>query len=216
MRWVKYLLSFVYPQTVEITYSEINGEIRVQKIFGHNRIVVGKHTQSGEYVADLLGKAVNAAKFSSSPKSILVWGLGGGSIIAVLNRVFPNTHITGVEIDPEMIRLGKKYLNLELTKNLNITISDAFAFVKKKGADKFDLVIINCYVGDAVPDKLESIEFLESVREILTENGVAIFNRLYFSKHREKTDDFLSNIKKIFSDVRTRKIFSNFIVFAHK
>ncbi|MFB6181580.1 MAG: fused MFS/spermidine synthase, partial [Candidatus Magasanikbacteria bacterium] len=45
-------------------------------------------------------------------KDIAVIGLAGGTISRQMNHFFDNIHIDGVEIDPEVIRMAKKYMGL--------------------------------------------------------------------------------------------------------
>ncbi|CAF4339999.1 unnamed protein product, partial [Rotaria sordida] len=48
----------------------------------------------------------------------LLIGLGGGVLTMKLIRAFPKIHLTGVDIDSEMIRIAKKWFGLDdsLTK----------------------------------------------------------------------------------------------------
>ena len=63
---------------------------------------------------------------SDDIKKILVLGLGAGSIVKVINKYFPKSKITAVEIDPMMVEIGKKHFDLEKARNLEIIIGDAF------------------------------------------------------------------------------------------
>lgn len=210
-----YLRSYIGPQILETTHSDVNGEIIVQKFFGRNRISVGGLTQSGEYVADLLGKAVrDISRQKKNIQKILVLGIGGGSAIAEINRSIPSAHIVGVEIDAEMITMGKKYLYLHKAQNLSLIIDDAVDFLTKKNKDRFDVIIVDIYLGYRVPKTVESETFLAAIHSHLRDSGIFLCNRLYFDPYKKVTDDFIEKLKTIFSAVKTRKIYSNLLIFS--
>jgi len=62
----------------------------------------------------------------------------------LLNKVYPLAKITGVDIDPKIVELGKKYLKLDTVK-VNVVISDAMKFVKKEKKAKKKLHIVRTY-----------------------------------------------------------------------
>lgn len=137
------MLSYLYPQTVEEVNSKINGLIRVSKSKGKYSLWVNGFEQSGPvYVAKIWKAAL--ARVTSKPKSVLILGLGGGTLVSLLSEKWPQASITGVEIDPIMISLGKKYFGLGKYKNLKIVLADARTY---RPARQFDLVLVDCYLG---------------------------------------------------------------------
>ena len=71
---------------------------------------------------------------------ILVLGVAGGSIIKTLvDEINYKGKITGVEIDPKIIKIANTYFKLDEVKNLEIIIGDAFEFVLKTKT-KYDLI----------------------------------------------------------------------------
>ncbi len=215
MNLFTFISSYIYPQKIGSADSKINGNISVQKFFGRNRIIAGGLTQSGEYVEDLFERAVK--KFESKfakPESILILGLGGGSVISVINKFFPGAQIVGVEIDPKMVDLGKKYLQLDRAKNLNIVIDDASQYVKGELRGRFDLILNDCYLGYNTPAALESKDFLANVYRLLSKNGIFVSNRLFFGSYKSKTNDFLTELKSIFPHLEQQKVYSNLLIFA--
>lgn len=215
MSWKTFILSFISPQTLTISSSPQNGEILAQKYFGKNRLVVDGLTQSGEYVADLLGKAIDRLSLTDV-KNILILGLGGGSVGREINRRFPTVQIKGVEIDSEMIRLGKKFLDLDLIKNLTVVTDDAISAVQKMAKNElFDIILIDLYSGYEVPSTSESPEFIRQVLSHLHHGGVLICNRLYFKQHKPITDVFVSQLKAQVSRVETKKYLANLLIYVY-
>ena len=214
-------LPSLLPKTIFKTNSPINGEISVIELYGRNKIVVGGLTQSGPIAEEIWGKAINKyqiTNFKLQISNILVLGVGGGSLIKLLNQSYPQAKIVGVEIDPIMINLGKQYLGLDTAKNLEIIINDAYNYLQSAIRHKltYDLIFIDMYLGDKIPDRCQSEEFLQNLKKIMAKNGIVFFNRLYYKNHISEAEIFLDKIKKIFNYFNAIKIFANLFIYAVK
>lgn len=169
-----------------------NGSLRVLNTWGMGTYIqAGGLTQSGGIV-ESIWKSTLKQITNSKVKNILILGLGGGTLAKLLRKKYPNAKITGVEIDPIMIELGKKYLELD-KYNVDIKIEDTNKF--KFG--EYDLVIVDMYSGDNFPKEFESEEFLKK----LTKYKTVIINRLYFGDKRPDTVRFGNKLEKIFKKV---------------
>ena len=198
---------------LEEVQSAINGKIQVwEDLFGKRRLVVGGISQSGDRVETIWREALKPITNHQSPiTNCLILGLGAGSAAKLINKKWPEAKILGIEIDPQIIRLGEKYFDLGEISGLEIKIADAAKVVYgiQYTVYKFDLVLVDLYLGDQVPKVAETDEFLKNVRQCLTGNGLAIFNRLYFGKHKEKTDKFGEKLKKIFTQIEAKNLSTN-------
>ena len=184
----------------EIVESPINGEITVVKsvAFG-TYLSVGNLTQSGGLLHGIWNKTLKKIKNNKIEISnCLILGLGGGSVAKVIRKYWPDVIITGVDIDPKMVELGKKYLGLD-DLGVKIVITDAEIFLATKS--KFDLICIDLYVGDKYPDKFESEKFITLVKKTLSPKGIAVFNRLYYGEKRKEAALFGEKLKKHFYKV---------------
>ena len=101
----------------------------------------------------------------------------------------------GIDIDPVMVELGKRYLGLGEV-GADIKIQDASKF-----SGKFDLIIIDLYNGDKFPEKFEDPKFLNKIKNSLEEKGTAVFNRTYYGDKRPDTVRFGNKLQKIFPKV---------------
>jgi spermidine synthase len=190
---------------LERVESKINGQIEVREdIFGKRGIFVNKLSQSCHLVEKLWQKPLKKLQNSKTPISnVLVLGLGVGSVAKVIHKFFPKAKIIGVEIDPIMIKLGKKYFNLSTVKNLKIKVKDAISCFHDLNHESknFDLVLVDLYVGDRVPKEATKEAFIKNVKKSLSPSGVAIFNRLYYGEKKKEANQFEAQLKKIFSQV---------------
>ena len=174
--------------------SKFNGSIKVVRSLGFGTYIqVNNLTQSGGVVESIWKQTLKRINHQSlTINHCLILGLGGGTVAKLVRKYWPESKITGVEIDPVMVELGTRYLALDTSKT-KIVISDAYDF----DSSGFDFVIVDIYCGDNFPKKFEKEEFLKK----LTQNKLVIFNRLYFGEKRKEAVKFGNKLEKIFSKV---------------
>jgi spermidine synthase len=118
-------------------------------------------------------------------QNILILGVAGGSVIKTLvEEVKFKNKIIGVEIDPEIIAVANKYFGLNKIKNLEIVIEDAEKFVKNNN-DKYDLIIIDIFQDNFMPEFLFESEFIQNIISILSNTGFILFNTMVLDKKNE-------------------------------
>lgn len=166
--------------------SPVNGKVQVVRTLEGVRILVGGISQSGWLVKRVWEAALKKLhKDGFLAKDILILGLGGGSAAQLVYKYFPGARLTGVDIDPIMVSLGKKYLTLGKIKNLKIFNEDAYIWVDKQKEGEFDLVLIDLYIGGEIPKKFRKERFIKSVFRLVKKGGVAVFNHLYSQKEQK-------------------------------
>ena len=191
-------------KTLEQRVTKFNGEVTVVRSFAFGTYIqVDGLTQSGGVVDDIWRTTLKKIRRTlTTNHQSLILGLGGGSAARRIKKNWPEAKITGVEIDPVMVEMGKKYLGLDKL-NIDIKVEDAYEFTTEnsKLKTKYDLILVDIYLGDEYPEKFESGKFLNSINNLLTESGVAVFNRLYFREKRPLAVKFGQKLEKIFPEV---------------
>ncbi len=186
------MLDWIIPQTVEI-----NGSKKVVKDKGKFIVYVDGVEQSGPWVFKIWSKV------NLQGKRVLILGLGCGSMTSLVSGV-----ITGVEIDPEMIALGKKYFDLSRVSILN---QDAFKFILKN-KKTFDLILVDLYNGSNFPKQFESEEFLQKLSQTMSKNGTVIFNRLTTKNANFELKKFLDKLAEYFKIQEVLKVDFNILI----
>jgi len=191
-------------KVLEEIESPFNGNLTVVKDFAWGTYIKGGGlTQSGGIMSSVWKSALkNLKKRKINFKKVLILGLGGGDVARMVSEFWSGSTITGVEIDQIMVDLGKKYLGLK-ENEVEIIIKDAAKFVKKKPKGKYDLVLIDLYVGDNVPEKINSPNFFKSVRKFLKKDGILVVNRVYYGLKRKIAEKTRQDLEKIFPKVET-------------
>lgn len=149
---------------------------------------------------------------------VLVLGFGMGSVPFMLTHVFGQKfRCTGVEADEKIIEWATRYLEPNLPVPLHLNHGDAFAFVEKC-SHKFDLVVVDIFLDDLVPAQFETMDFLNNAKQLLTENGLLLFNRLADSKTALwSTSAFYENtFKAVFPSGTYLKVEENWVLASRK
>ena len=118
------------------------------------------------------------------PKKILIVGLGGGTLPLAFNDLFPDAQIDVVEVDQAVVNVAKEFFFFEENANMSVAVNDARVFVKRAGilGKKYDYIILDAFGGDYIPEHLLTQEFLEEVKQIMTEDTVLVANTFSTSR----------------------------------
>ncbi len=113
-----------------------------------------------------------------NPERILIVGLGGGTLPNAMRGVLPNATIDVVEIDAAVVRAARGYFEFKEDAKLKVFEEDGRVFVKRaiKAADRYDLIMLDAFEDDYIPEHLLTREFLQEVKSILTPRGVVAGN----------------------------------------
>ena len=119
-----------------------------------------------------------------APRQVLIVGLGGGTLPTALAQLYPDAHIDVVEIDPAVTSVAKRYFDFVPGPNMRIFEQDARVWTKRALAEptRYDLVMLDAFNGDYIPEHLMTREFLEEARGLLTDDGTLAANTFSFSR----------------------------------
>jgi spermidine synthase len=126
-------------------------------------------------------------------------GLGAGTAPRQLSAAYGPIPIDGVEIDGEIVSMGRKYFQMK-EPNLNVVVQDGRYFMQTT-SQKYDIVGIDAYQQPYIPFQLTSTEFFREVQSHLTPTGVTIINIGRTSRDFRLVDAMAQNMKTVFSNV---------------
>jgi predicted membrane-bound spermidine synthase len=106
--------------------------------------------------------------------SLALIGSAAGTVAKEYTAVYGPIPIDGAEIDPEIIRVGREYFDMN-EPNLNAVAQDGRYFLVNSPR-KYDVIAIDAYRPPYIPFHLTTREFFAEVRAHLTENGVVAIN----------------------------------------
>ena len=132
--------------------------------------------------------------FNSQPDRIVMIGLGGGSLAKFCYRELPNTCIDVVEINPHVVALRDAFHVPPDDDRFHVHLDDGARFIGQS-PDRFNVLLVDAYTRDGIPPQLASVEFYDSCKRALRENGVMILN-LYC----KDADVHIGRIRRCFDD----------------
>jgi spermidine synthase len=119
-----------------------------------------------------------------APQSILIVGLGGGTLPRALRQVLPKSRIDVVEIDPAVVRVANRYFDFKASDLTRVIESDGRVYVKRaqRTGQHYDLIMLDAFDHEYIPEHLLTREFLLEVRSLLAPQGVLAANTFSSSR----------------------------------
>ena len=117
------------------------------------------------------------------PSRILVIGLGAGVVPRALRESVPNALIEVVEIDAEVVAIARQYFDwMEDDARMKTYVADGRVFVKGAAQQgiKYDIVLLDAFNSEYVPEHMMTLDFLEEVKTIM--NPSAVFGSNTFAR----------------------------------
>ena len=200
--WWKRWLSYLFEFHIESTSSAVNEQLHIS--FYKNQYQL--FTKNAIYsFGDLYNNFKQAFKLLQLPADhakVLVLGLGLGSVPLILEKRHHKTYaFTAIEIDEEVIALTSKYTLPQLQSSMTMICTDAMAWVMQC-EEKFDLIAIDIFLDDLIPERFEQKDFLTKVKSLIAPKGILLYNRLAFT-----TED--KELSKVFFENNFMPVFEN-------
>ena len=130
-------------------------------------------------------------------------------MVNVFCQMFPGVRISGIEIDPVMIDIGRRYFDLDKIPNLKIINADANSWLPTT-SPYFDYILVDLYLGDKVPDFVHTKKFLNKIRKF---SKVAVFNHLvYDDTKRRSAEKLIKLLSPRFKNIRLQRILTNVLI----
>ena len=112
---------------------------------------------------------------ASAVDQIAILGLAAGTSARQAAMAYPQAKVMGVELDPEILRVGERYFGLGEIPQLESVAGDARWEITKNEAI-YDLIIVDAYRPPYIPAHLVTVEFFETLRQRLSSWGMVSIN----------------------------------------
>jgi spermidine synthase len=114
--------------------------------------------------------------FIEPPRHILLLGVGGGSLIHFVRHYLPQTHITGVEYDAELLQIAQDHFMLPPEGPfISYQIADAREYLEHC-QDSYDLIIVDLFDAFQSPKWLLENNTINRMKDLLTPRGAIGYN----------------------------------------
>ena len=113
--------------------------------------------------------------FAPQPKSMLMIGLGGGSLPKYCRKHLPHADITVVEINPHVIAMRDTFCVPPDGAHFRVLCDDGAAFVLTT-PQRYDVILVDGFTYDGQPEALSTPAFYADCRASLADGGVLVVN----------------------------------------
>lgn len=117
--------------------------------------------------------------FHSSPRRILVMGLGGGTLTRFFMRHFDEARLDVVELRPAVVEVAQQFFHLQWSPLHHLHLMDAADYLSDvwpAQADPFDLAMVDVFDGEGPSALMEDPLFLHRLVSVLSPRGVMAIN----------------------------------------
>jgi SAM-dependent methyltransferase len=193
--FVKFLSHFFEWPVTELS-SSYNEQLKVVLHRGRYKLITEGAIYSFGDLYSNFRKSFEQLKWKDySIESCLIMGLGMGSIPDMLVSKFnKRMQFTAVEIDEAVTYLANTYVLAPKKINVQIFTADAGSFLEWHDG-RYDMICSDVFVGDEIPESLQSIEAVTAMRDLLNPGGILLFNRLNrFPSDTTKNLKFLEDV----------------------
>jgi spermidine synthase len=170
---------------------ELNEGQAIHSIYRANTVL------TGNYWDGLLVDPFAALR--SPPKRVAMLGTAAGTTPRAYQHYLPDTTVDAVEIDGELLDIGRRYFGLRPGPKLNAITADARPFLRR-ATERYDVIMVDAYRQPYIPFYLTTKEFFALARDRLAPGGVVAIN----VGHPENSD----RLEKVLS-ATLRSVFGN-------
>ncbi|MGA9774498.1 MAG: fused MFS/spermidine synthase [Candidatus Dormiibacterota bacterium] len=108
-------------------------------------------------------------------RRVLVIGNACGTIARAYAAYYPSAAVDGVELDPTVTQLCRRYMGEAAIPNLKVITADGRPYLATTKA-RYDLIIVDAYQQPYIPFQLATKEFFQLCQDHLTPGGAVALN----------------------------------------
>jgi spermidine synthase len=198
---------FLKPKVIGKFQSDYSGTIRVVQGWGFRHLSTEKIQQSGGIVKEIWSKTLKNK--AQKNKSWLVLGVAGGTVIKMISQKFSPQRIVGIDIDPVIVDVGKKYFGLDEIPNTQFIITDAKKYLSDT-KEHFDFILVDLFGIEGPPPFVYTESFIKRLKVV----GDKIFvNHLYNTPDNiQKAGQLLESFQTLGFKAQVQRVLANAVI----
>jgi spermidine synthase len=149
-----------------VRYLYLNEGYAVHSVWRPNTVLTGGEWDMFLTLPPLLGRP---------PHTALMLGNAGGTTARAFGVLYPQVAYDGVELDPQVTAVARRYLGLNDNPRLTVSTADARPLLQASGK-RYDLIMVDAYRQPYVPFYLATREFFALCRRHLAPGGIIALN----------------------------------------
>jgi spermidine synthase len=144
----------------------LNEGVAVHSVWRRDSVLTGGVWDAFLALPPLLGRPL---------ERVAILGNAAGTTARALGVYYPEARIDGVELDPAVSAVGRRYFGMDEIASLVVHDADARPFLRRAD-ERYDLIVVDAYHQPYVPFYLATREFFALVRERLAPGGIVALN----------------------------------------
>jgi spermidine synthase len=114
--------------------------------------------------------------FNDSPKSVLLIGVGGGSVAKFIHHRMPGAKIRAIELRERVLTVARRYFALpDNDERLEVMLGDGAEFASRPQVCA-DIIMVDGYDGESHAEALSTPEFYRDCHDRLNKGGMLVVN----------------------------------------
>jgi spermidine synthase len=178
--------------------------ILVQDALVHNRYDPARPDELLYEYEEIFASLTEQALAAALGPQTLTLGAGGCVFPLYLERHYPGRHEV-VEIDPEVLRVARRYFDLTPDSRLVQAAADARNYVQwlhgQAERRRFDLVYLDAFNSFSVPYHLTTREFVAMLADLLEPGGILLANCIDILDVGRFLNAYVNTLRQVFPDV---------------
>ena len=194
---IKRILSFLLPMHIAHVQTDKNGLVELSFCNG-KKLLNTPHANYSYGTLQAILRFVLKKIDAKNITTVLLLGLGGGSVVETLRSEFHHRHkIEAVDFDTRIISLALEEYNLQNDTELEVIQDDAFHFIHTTN-HIYNTVIVDLFVDDEAPDFVYSSLFWDDIYAALDSHGSVVFNAAISHSHDTEIQQLLGYLENLF------------------
>jgi spermidine synthase len=182
----------------------LDESVSLQSLLPESKILTGG-------VWDYLAFAPTLAHRGGRELRVLLVGLAGGTVAHQIAAAYGGealVRIHGIELDPAILEVGRRYLALDSVPGLTVEVADARVAVERL-REQFHVIVVDVFHGLYIPAHLVTEEFFEACRRRLEPGGVLAMNLATPKDSGRLLGAVVGTLEQVFQDVRYVRLPAN-------
>jgi spermidine synthase len=151
------------------------------------------------------------------PRRVAILGNAGGTSARAFGVFYPETVVDGVELDPTVSDVGRRFFAMSDNPRLRVHDADARPFLRSTSA-RYDLIYVDAYRPPYVPFYLATREFFRLAQSRLAPGGLIALNVATVPGDYRLAKGIETTLRSVFPRVYTWQAlrFNRIVIGAHR
>lgn len=148
------------------------------------------------------------------PQSVMILGLGAGSLLRALHKVYPLIKMDAVDIREQVVKVAELMFGLPQSDNVCVHVLDAGQYLEAQSFNSSDIIFADMYEAYDMHPLQKQVHFLQQCHRVLSDCGWLVMN---FHELPNNQSSFMIRLHELFPEILVCVVpKGNYIIYAGK